>query len=188
MRESDRGARAGIAPPPAGTGAAPRPAPVPRQSQLDERAVPREAISDEFDVSTLLDVDDQLSSRQPGIGADVTRKLRQGHWSIQGQLDLHGLRTEDARAALATFIRAARQQGLRCVRIVHGKGLGSPRQGPGAQAQGAWLAGAEERDPGFCAGAAGTGRLRGAGGAVAVLGARIVLARVVQCRREYGIG
>ena len=103
---------------------------MPRQSQLDERAVPREAISDEFDVSTLLDVDDQLSFRQPGIGADVTRKLRQGHWSIQGQLDLHGLRTEDARAALATFIRAARQQGLRCVRIVHGKGLGSPGKAP----------------------------------------------------------
>ena len=107
-----------------------RPEPVPRQSQLDERAVLREAISDEFDVSTLLDVDDQLSFRRPGIGTDVTRKLRQGHWSIQRQLDLHGLRTEDARAALTGFIRDACQQGLRCVRIVHGKGLGSPGKAP----------------------------------------------------------
>ena len=107
-----------------------RPEPVPRQSQLDERAVLREAISDEFDVSTLLDVDDQLSFRRPGIGTDVTRKLRQGHWSIQRQLDLHGLRTEDARTALTGFIRDACQQGLRCVRIVHGKGLGSPGKAP----------------------------------------------------------
>ena len=107
-----------------------RPDPVPRQSQLDERAVLREAISDDFDVSTLLDVDDQLSFRRPGIGTDVTRKLRQGHWSIQRQLDLHGLRTEDARTALTGFIRDACQQGLRCVRIVHGKGLGSPGKAP----------------------------------------------------------
>ena len=107
-----------------------RPDPVPRQSQLDERAVLREAISDEFDVSTLLDVDDQLSFRRPGIGTDVTRKLRKGHWSIQRQLDLHGLRTEDARTALTGFIRDACQQGLRCVRIVHGKGLGSPGKAP----------------------------------------------------------
>jgi hypothetical protein len=39
---------------------------------LDEQNVLREAMSDEFDVSTLLDVDDQLSFRRPGIGLDVT--------------------------------------------------------------------------------------------------------------------
>ncbi len=106
------------------------PEPVPRQHLLDEQSVLREAISDEFDVSTLLDVDDQLSFRRPGIGTDVTRKLRKGHWSIQRQLDLHGLRSDDARAALTSFVREACQQGLRCVRIVHGKGLGSPGKAP----------------------------------------------------------
>lgn len=106
------------------------PEPVPRQHLLDEQSVLREAISDEFDVSTLLDVDDQLSFRRPGIGTDVTRKLRKGHWSIQHQLDLHGLRSDDARAALTSFVREACQQGLRCVRIVHGKGLGSPGKAP----------------------------------------------------------
>ena len=106
------------------------PEPVPRQHLLDERAALRETISDEFDVSTLLDVDEQLSFRRPGIGTDVTRKLRQGNWSIQRQLDLHGLRSDDARQALGTFIRDACQIGVRCVRVIHGKGLGSPGKAP----------------------------------------------------------
>jgi len=104
--------------------------PIPRQHLLDQQAVLSEAISDEFDVGTLLDADDQLSFRRPGIGTDVTRKLRQGHWTIQRQLDLHGLRSDEARAQLALFVRQARSHGIRCVRVVHGKGLGSPGKAP----------------------------------------------------------
>lgn len=103
-----------------------QPAPIPVQQQRDEMAVMREAISDEFDVETLLDTDEALSFRRPGMGPDVVRKLRRGSWSIQGQLDLHGLRREDAREALAQFIKDAHKTGWRCVRVVHGKGLGSP--------------------------------------------------------------
>ena len=102
----------------------------PRQQQLDEQAVLIEAISDEFDLGTLLDVDEQLSFRRPGIGIDVARRLRRGEWSIQRQLDLHGLRSEDARDALSHFIREAHKHGIRCVRVVHGKGLGSPGKAP----------------------------------------------------------
>ncbi len=105
-------------------------APIALQHQLDEEAVMREALSDEFDVETLLDTDDALSYRRPGIGTDVTRKLRKGGWSIQGQVDLHGLRREDAREALVDFIKDAARMGWRCVRVVHGKGLGSPGKTP----------------------------------------------------------
>jgi DNA-nicking Smr family endonuclease len=87
-------------------------------------------LSDEFDIATLLDVDDQLSFRRPGIGTDITRKLRRGEWSIQGQMDLHGLRSDEARESLAQFIRDAVRMGWRCVRVVHGKGLGSPGKMP----------------------------------------------------------
>lgn len=105
---------------------------VPRvmQFQLDEKAVMIEAISDEFDVGTLLDVDELLSFRRPGIGPDVTRKLRRGDWSIQRQLDLHGFRRDEARDHLSFFIREAFKHGIRCVRVVHGKGLGSPGKAP----------------------------------------------------------
>ena len=108
----------------------PRPAPIAEQRLLDELAVMQEALSDGFDVESLLDADESLSFRRPGIGVDVIRKLRRGNWSIQRQLDLHGFRREDARNALGAFIREANRAGLRCVRVVHGKGLGSPGKAP----------------------------------------------------------
>jgi len=107
-----------------------QPKPIPVQRERDEQAVLQEAISDEFDVSTLLDTDEHLSFRRPGIGPDVTRKLRRGDWAIQREIDLHGLRTDEARGALGQFIRDARKHGIRCVRVVHGKGLGSPGKTP----------------------------------------------------------
>lgn len=107
-----------------------RPPPLPMQHWLDEERVLLESISDDFDVSSLLDTDDQLSFRRPGIGMEVTQRLRAGRWSIQRQLDLHGLRVDEAREALGQFIRHAHKTGLRCVRVVHGKGLGSPGKSP----------------------------------------------------------
>ncbi len=106
------------------------PAPIAVQRQLDDQRVLVESISDEFDTSTLLEVDEALSFRRPGIGIDVARKLRRGYWSIQGEIDLHGLRSDDAREALSAFLRDAVVRGLRCVRVVHGKGLGSPGKTP----------------------------------------------------------
>lgn len=108
----------------------PAPAPVAAQRKKDEEAVLRDALSDGFDVSSLLETDDALSFRRPGVGIDVTQKLRKGGWSIQREIDLHGLRTDEARVALADFIRLAHRQGLRCLRVVYGKGLGSPGKTP----------------------------------------------------------
>ena len=79
---------------------------------------------------TLLHTDETLSFRRPGVGPDVAYKLRRGKWSIQRQIDLHGLRRDDAREALSIFIREAHKHGIRCVRVVHGKGLGSPGKAP----------------------------------------------------------
>ncbi|HJV63193.1 MAG TPA: Smr/MutS family protein [Albitalea sp.] len=108
----------------------PRVHPHPRQRERDEAAVLHEAISDEFDVETLLDTDDALSFRRRGIGIEVVRKLRRGVWAIQAQLDLHGLRRDEAREQLAGFLRDADRRGLRCVRVIHGKGNGSPGREP----------------------------------------------------------
>ena len=108
----------------------PPPPPVPVQHLRDEQAVLHESLSDEFDITTLLEIDDQLSFRRPGIGSNVAAKLRSGHWSIQAHLDLHGLRSDAARERLGAFLREAWQAGLRCVRVVHGKGHGSPGKTP----------------------------------------------------------
>jgi DNA-nicking Smr family endonuclease len=109
---------------------APRPQPVARHHLADERAALRESLSDEFSVETLLDTDEALSFARNGIGPDTLRKLRRGHWVTQGQLDLHGLRSDEAREALAEFLRNAARRGLRCVRVIHGKGLGSVNKEP----------------------------------------------------------
>jgi DNA-nicking Smr family endonuclease len=106
------------------------PHPVPRQRERDEAAVLAESISDEFDVESLLDTDEALSFRRRGVGPEVVRKLRRGVWAIQAQLDLHGARRDEARERLAAFLRDAVRAGLRCVRVVHGKGNGSPGREP----------------------------------------------------------
>ena len=106
------------------------PQPIPKQQKLDDAAALQEAISDEVDISSLLETDEHLSFRRSGVGPDVTQKLRRGKWSIQRQVDLHGLRSDEAREALTAFIRESHRQGIRCVRVVTGKGLGSPGKAP----------------------------------------------------------
>jgi DNA-nicking Smr family endonuclease len=108
----------------------PLPLPIPRQHLADEQAALQESLSDEFNVDTLLDTDEALSFARTGVGADIVRKLRRGNWVIQGQLDLHGMRRDEAREALAEFLRNATKRGVRCVRIIHGKGLGSVNKEP----------------------------------------------------------
>jgi DNA-nicking Smr family endonuclease len=106
------------------------PPPTPLQRERDAAAALQESLSDEVDVTTLLDTDEHLSFRRPGVGMDVVHKLRKGKWSIQRQIDLHGLRSDEARDALGSFIRESHKHGIRCVRVVHGKGLGSPGKAP----------------------------------------------------------
>lgn len=121
------------------------PEPVARQRALDDAAVLRESVSDEIDVDSLLETDETLSYRRSGIGIDVVRRLRRGHWSLQGEIDLHGLRVDEAREALGGFLRDALKHQLRCVRVVHGKGLGSKDRQPVLKGKvRAWLVQREE--------------------------------------------
>jgi DNA-nicking Smr family endonuclease len=106
------------------------PPPLARQRQRDEAAALAESISDAFDVESLLETDDALSFRRRGIGIDVVRKLRRGVWVLQDEIDLHGLRSDAARERVADFVRDSARAGLRCIRVVHGKGLGSPGREP----------------------------------------------------------
>lgn len=107
-----------------------QPEPLPVQSRLDDEAVLKASLSDQFDVENLLETDETLSFRRPGIGPDVTRKLRRGEWVPQDRIDLHGLRRDEAREALAEFLRRCVRRGVRCVRVIHGKGNGSPDKQP----------------------------------------------------------
>ncbi len=108
----------------------PKPEPIAQQRIADDEAVMKESLSDEFSIETLLETDDALSYSRPGVGPDVLKKLRSGGWVTQDQLDLHGLRVDQAREAISQFIRDAVKRGVRCVRVIHGKGLGSMDKKP----------------------------------------------------------
>ncbi|MEN3275915.1 MAG: hypothetical protein V7631_1705 [Massilia sp.] len=92
----------------------------------DDALVLQQSLSDLFDVDGLLDDDPTLSWAQNGVGPDVVKKLRKRHWKVEDELDLHGMTRDVARGQLGDFLRRAMRRGVRCVRIIHGIGYGSP--------------------------------------------------------------
>jgi DNA-nicking Smr family endonuclease len=108
----------------------PAPPPVPAQTRRDERAALAESIAGPLSVDDALDSGVELSHLRDGVSRQVLRRLRRGHWVVQDNLDLHGMNRVEAAEQVAAFVRAAATRGLRCVRIVHGKGLGSKNREP----------------------------------------------------------
>jgi DNA-nicking Smr family endonuclease len=103
---------------------APAPAPVPHQRRRDEAAALAESLSAEPSLEDALDTGEALSYLREGMAQETLRKLRRGHWAVQDGVDLHGLTRAQAIAVVAEFLDQCLARGLRCVRIVHGKGLG----------------------------------------------------------------
>jgi len=106
------------------------PSAYPVQSHLDEKEALRESLSAEWSAEDWLDAGDEPNFLRPGLSRQVLRKLRSGTWVIQNQLDLHGLDRHEAREALVGFLGACIKRGIRCVRVIHGKGLGSKNREP----------------------------------------------------------
>jgi DNA-nicking Smr family endonuclease len=106
---------------------APR-APVPTKRHEDERAVIEELARLTVDDDS--EIEEDASYLRPGLPRDILRKLRRTHWVIQDDLDLHGFTGDEAVARTAVFLTDARRRGLRCVRIIHGKGLRSVGREP----------------------------------------------------------
>jgi DNA-nicking Smr family endonuclease len=126
-------------------GGAPRAAIPARVQEEEKQAVLRESLSDLFEVDALMEEDPAPSYASKGLGSDVVRKMRKGYWPVQDELDLHGLRRDDARDGLGAFLRAASLRHYRCVRVIHGKGLGSKGQAPVLKAMvHSWLVQKEE--------------------------------------------
>lgn len=103
---------------------APRPEPV--QHREDEQAALRESLEAPMSLEDRLEMGDEAVFLRAGLPRRVLTDLRRGRWVLQGEVDLHGYNREEAREALGQFLSASLQQGKRCVRVIHGKGLGSP--------------------------------------------------------------
>ena len=104
--------------------------PVPRQTRRDERAALKESLHGPRSIDDAIDSGDELVFLREGLSRQILRKLRRGHWVVQDHLDLHGMNREQAADAVGEFLRRCRARQLRCVRIVHGKGLGSRNREP----------------------------------------------------------
>jgi len=108
----------------------PAPGPVAVQRRRDELAVLEESLAAPVSIEDALDSGDELVYLREGMSRQVLRRLRRGHWVIQDALDLHGLSWSQAATSVAEFLRDCASRGVRCVRIVHGKGLRSRNREP----------------------------------------------------------
>lgn len=100
-----------------------KPAPVPLQSRREHLSVLNEMAQGIG--PAILETGEELRYRRPGIQNRVFQKLRRGEYCIEAELDLHGHIVTEARKSLARFLSDASKRRLRCVRVIHGKGLGS---------------------------------------------------------------
>ena len=143
----------------------PPPPPVPVHSRRDEHAALAESLHGPLSIDDALDSGEELVYLRDGLSRQVLRRLRRGHWVVQDSLDLHGMNRVTAAEAVAQFLRSSVARGVRCVRIVHGKGRGSKNREPVLKAKlRQWLPRREEV-LGFCQAPAA----HGGGGALLVL-------------------
>ena len=110
--------------------AAKKPRPVPTQFIRDEYQALADSLSDHYIPAHELESGEEALYLRDGHSPYILRKLGPGHWVIQEQLDLHGMRAEEARLYVVEFLAECRKRRARCVRIIHGKGLGSKNREP----------------------------------------------------------
>ena len=108
----------------------PLPPPRPIKREEDEAEALKESIEAPLSFQDRLDIGDESVHLYEGIPRRVLTDLRRGRWVVQDELDLHGLTRDEARATLSAFLAHALKQGFRCLRLIHGKGLGSPGREP----------------------------------------------------------
>lgn len=107
-----------------------KPKPIPKKLYEDERQVLRDSLSDGYIPTYEMESGEELLYLREGQSPVILGKLRRGHWVVQAHIDLHGLISDEARLYVAEFIADCKKKGIRCVRIVHGKGLGSRNKEP----------------------------------------------------------
>ncbi len=102
-------------------------------------AAPMQTIQDQMDVMRSLLLDDpdprmesgeELLFARSGLQRSTLRRLRSGDFALEAELDLHGYTSSEAGIHVIAFLNEAQDHGWRCVRIIHGKGLGSPGRQP----------------------------------------------------------
>ena len=97
--------------------------PKPLQKPLLRPPISPPAIPDTLTDFVTEDTPDEFLGN--GLSRMTLRKMRRGTWPVQDSLDLHGHHSDAARKLLQEFLHEAMQRELRCVLVIHGKGLNS---------------------------------------------------------------
>ncbi|MFM9835688.1 MAG: Smr/MutS family protein [Methylophilaceae bacterium] len=107
-----------------------KPKPIPKQFLLDEQQALADSLSDNYIPAFEVESGEELLYLREDQTPNILSKLRRGFWVVQAQIDLHGLVSDEARLYVADFLNSCKKRNIRCVRIVHGKGLGSRNREP----------------------------------------------------------
>jgi DNA-nicking Smr family endonuclease len=74
--------------------------------------------------------DEYIEGAVQGFSRKLMKRLKRGELPVQGYIDLHGLTKQEAETEVTDFLLESFKSGLRCVLIVHGRGLNSPENLP----------------------------------------------------------
>lgn len=103
--------------------------PRPKPRALQSRAAHRDVLEQSLAGTVSLDPA-ETAFRREHVPLQTLRKLRRGQFAIEAEIDLHGMRPEQARHELHDFLRECIERRLSCVRVIHGKGTRSGPAGP----------------------------------------------------------
>ena len=74
--------------------------------------------------------DEYIEGSIKGFSRKQMKRLKRGQIPVQDHIDLHGMTRQEAEKEVKAFILRSHRLGLRCVLIVHGRGLNSPESLP----------------------------------------------------------
>jgi DNA-nicking Smr family endonuclease len=74
--------------------------------------------------------DEYVEGAVSGFSRKLMKRLKRGELPVQDHIDLHGRTRQQAESAVKDFVYQSYRSGLRCILIVHGRGLNSPDSFP----------------------------------------------------------
>ena len=107
----------------------PKPKPIAKKTLEDEREVLIESLSDAY-IYEDGELEGGLLFLRSGHSPDIIKKLKKGYWVVQGSIDLHGMVSQEAKSYIVDYIHECKKRHIRCIRIIHGKGIGSKNKEP----------------------------------------------------------
>tara|TARA_B100000795_G_scaffold204577_1_gene158178 strand:- start:554 stop:1093 length:540 start_codon:yes stop_codon:yes gene_type:complete len=107
----------------------PKPKPIAKKFLEDERKVLLDSLSDDY-IYEDVELEGGLLFLRAGHSPDIIKKLKKGYWVVQGSIDLHGMISQEAKSYIVDYIQNCKKRHIRCIRIIHGKGIGSRNKEP----------------------------------------------------------